>query len=134
MAAKLSGKDRSFSSVFLTIIKAAVLGAALSAILLLLFSFLLSKKDIPLEVINPFGAFLIALASFISGYVASKMIKHRGMAVGAACGCIVFLTVALIYFMNSFKIGGLALIKFAVSVISGAIGGILGVNTKRKRK
>jgi len=134
MAAKLSGKDSSFSSVSVTIIKAAVLGAVFSAILLLLFSFSLSKNDIPLEIVNPFSAFLIAAASLCSGYLAAKKIKQRGMAVGATCGTVIFLLVSLISLMNSFEIGILALIKFGVSVLSGAIGGILGVNTKRKRK
>ena len=134
MAAKLSGKDRSFSSVLLTIIKAAVAGVAISTLLLLLFSFILSKKDLPLEIINPFTAILIALSSFSSGYIAAKLIKQRGMAVGAACGTIIFLFITLLSFMNSADIGVLTVIKLAVSVISGAIGGILGVNTKRKRK
>ena len=134
MAAKLSGKDKSFSSVMLTIIKAAVAGVLISALLLLLFSLVLSKKDIPLGIINPFTAFIIGAASFVSGYLAAKSVKQRGMAVGAGCGAIIFLFVSLLSFMNTFEIGILAAIKLIVSVIGGAIGGILGVNCKRKRK
>lgn len=134
MAAKLSGKDSSFSYIMLTIVKAAVAGAVISASFLLLFSFVLSKKDLPLGFINHFTSFLIALASFSAGYIAAKNIKQRGMAVGAGCGIVIFVITALISFLNSFEIGLLAAIKLAVSAVSGAIGGILGVNTKRKRK
>ena len=134
MAARLSGKDNGFSSVTLRIFKAAVAGVLFSALLLLLFSFILSKKDIPLGTVNLFSAVLISAASFLSGYVAAKSIKQRGMAIGSACGMIIFLFVALLSFMNSFEIGVLAAIKLIISVLSGAIGGIIGVNSKRMRK
>jgi len=134
MASKLSKKESTFLSLFLIFLKAIAIGISVSAVWLLLFCFVLSKKDIPLMLINPFAALLIAAASFISGYIAAKTIKQRGMAVGAGCGAIIFFFLAIISFMSSFKVGLLAVIKLAISLLSGAIGGILGVNSKRKRK
>ncbi|MPN27430.1 hypothetical protein SDC9_174863 [bioreactor metagenome] len=37
-------------------------------------------------------------------------------------------------FMSRFDVGLAALIKLVISVVSGAIGGIIGVNAKFKRK
>ena len=134
MASKLSGKDKTFSLVLFTILKAAVIGMGLSAALLLLFSFLLSKKDIPFEVLPLFTSLLIIISSFLAGYIAAKKLKQRGMAVGAGCGALIFLVIALFSLMKSSSVGTLALIKLALSVISGSIGGVLGVNSKKKLK
>lgn len=117
-----------------TMLKAVAFGLLATTVVLLLFSFLMCKKDVPFMLLNPFSAGLLMLGSFISGYLAARRIRERGMMVGALCGLIIFLMLMLASFMSKFDVGFVALIKLVISVVSGAIGGIIGVNAKFKRK
>lgn len=129
-------RSREKNSYFavVTMIKAAAVGLAASSVLLLFFSFVMTKKDIPFELINPLSAGLLMLAAFLSGFVAANDFKQRGMLTGALCGAIIFAVSFICSALFSAEIGAAAGIKLVISVLSGAIGGILGVNNDRKRK
>lgn len=117
-----------------TMLKAVTFGLLATTVVLLLFSFVMCKKDVPFVLLNPFSAGLLMLGSFLSGYLAARRIRERGMIIGALCGLIIFSLLLLASVMNRFDVGLAAFIKLAISVVSGAIGGILGVNAKLKRK
>lgn len=134
MCAKSKSREHTAFESIITIIKAVAIGLAVSAALLLLFSFIMSKKDVPFMLLNPFSAGLLMVASMLSGYLAARKIRQKGMFIGSMCGIIIFLIVITASFMNSFNVGAAALIKLAISAVSGAIGGIMGVNAQLKRK
>ena len=134
MNSRKQTKENYFSVFFIKAFKAAAAGVFISALLLLLFSLLLSKKDIPLSVINPVCSLLLAVACFSSGCVAAKEFKKRGMLVGAGCGIIIYFLIMILSFLNDFSVGITAIIKLIIAILSGAAGGVLGVNTKRARK
>ncbi len=128
------GKGNSANTNTITMLKAVAFGLLATTVVLLLFSFLMCKKDVPFVLLNPFSAGLLMLGSFVSGYLAARRIRERGMMVGALCGLIIFLLLMLAAFMSKFDMGLMALIKLVIAVVSGAIGGIIGVNAKFKRK
>ena len=128
------GREKNGYSAFFVILKAVAVGLAVSSVVLLLFSFVMTKKDIPFSLINPLSAGLLMLASFLAGFIAAKDFKRRGMLTGALCGAVIFVAALIASAMFSAEIGAAAAIKLAISALSGAIGGILGVNSDRKRK
>ncbi len=128
------GKSNNATNNMTTMLKAVTFGLLATTVVLLLFSFLMCKKDVPFMLLNPFSAGLLMLGSFISGYLAARRIRERGMMVGALCGLMIFLLLMLASFMNKFDVGLIALLKLIIAVVSGAIGGIIGVNAKFKRK
>lgn len=128
------GKSNDATTNMMTMLKAVTFGLLATTVVLLLFSFLMCKKDVPFVLLNPFSAGLLMLGAFISGYLAARRIRERGMMVGALCGLMIFLLLMLASFMNKFDVGLIALLKLVISVVSGAIGGIIGVNAKFKRK
>ena len=127
-------KGNNATTNMITMLKAVTFGLLTTTVVLLLFSFLMCKKDVPFVLLNPFSAGLLMLGSFLSGYLAARRIRERGMLVGALCGLIIFLLLMLASFMSRFDVGLAALIKLVISLVSGAIGGIIGVNAKLKRK
>ena len=137
---KSKAKQRSVSkgsnatTNMITMLKAVTFGLLTTTVVLLLFSFVMCKKDVPFVLLNPFSAGLLMLGSFLSGYLAARRIRERGMLVGALCGLIIFFLLMLASFMSRFDVGLAALIKLVISLVSGAIGGIIGVNAKLKRK
>lgn len=127
-------KGNSATTNMMTMLKAVTFGLLTTTVVLLLFSFVMCKKDVPFVLLNPFSAGLLMLGSFLSGYLAARRIRERGMMVGAFCGLIIFLLLMLASFMSRFDVGLAALIKLVISLVSGAIGGIIGVNARLKRK
>lgn len=104
-------------------------------ITLIVFSAIMHFRSIPLIAINPFAIAASVLGSFSGGYAASRIAKSNGLILGAATGFIFFAIIVLIG-LAVYKdfVSVLTLIKMAISVLSGATGGIVGVNTSTRRK
>ena len=111
----------------LTILKAVTLGLLVTMVLLLLFSFLFCRQDLPLTLLNPLAAFSLLIGAFAAGYWASRSIGQRGMLTGASCGAALFFVLLI---QTKAQVDLTALIKLAISLLSGAIGGVTGVNRR----
>ena len=114
----------------LTILKAVTLGLLVTMVLLLLFSFLFCRQDLPLTLLNPLAAFSLLIGAFAAGYWASRSIGQRGMLTGASCGAALFFVLLIASLQTKAQVDLTALIKLAISLLSGAIGGVTGVNRR----
>ena len=103
----------------LTILKAVTLGLLVTMVLLLLFSFLFCRQDLPLTLLNPLAAFSLLMGTFAAGYWASRSIGQRGMLTGASCGAALFLVLLIASLQTKAQVDLTALIKLAISRLSG---------------
>ncbi len=104
-------------------------------ILTFIFSIVISKVDIPDNIISVLSTFIISFCSFISSLVCSKIIGSKGLLIGAICGvsiCTILLLIGIIILNSSFS--SIGLIKSIAIISSSLIGGVIGVNFKLKRK
>lgn len=119
------------------ILISALVCTLVSAVLLALSALIVSKTALPqgamLQVIT---TLLCGICAYAGGYVASMLIREKGM----LCG---FLTAAVYVFLLSAisvalgiapACNGAMVGKVAVILISGAIGGILSANRKERVK
>lgn len=112
------------------IIIGGLCSVAACAALYLITAFILTKAGfIPLGLISTLTTVLSGISSFLGGIIAGRIVKKSGMFMGAAAG----FTLLLIQLICSLVAEGLnpsvlLIIKSAVLIISGAIGGIVGVN------
>lgn len=110
--------------------------AVVSVVLLALSAVILGKmKVLPKGAIPILTTISGCLAVFLGGFAASGYAKEKGVLLGAGSGiffslCIALLSVLL--FKNDFSLASAG--KFAAILLSGSIGGILGVNRKSKVK
>lgn len=112
-----------------------LIGAVCCAVILTLMALLLSTRNVPQFAIDPMAIFAIAAGGFASGVCCAKIMRENGLAYGALCG--VVLTVVLLLVSLGLKDNGFgipALLKIAFVMLSSMLGGVLGVNTKRRRK
>lgn len=114
--------------------KGVAAGLLATTVLLLLFSFVMTKEDIPFSLVNPLSVGALIAGAMLASFMAARRIREKGMLIGIQCGTVIFLVLLLASFLTRFDVGFQAIIKYAVSAISGAIGGVLGVNAKTKRK
>ncbi len=72
----------------------------------------------------------VAASCFAAGRTAGRLRRHGGMAAGALCG-VLYLLLPLAVSLVTFNVGGVLLIvKLLLCISFGAVGGIVGVNSR----
>lgn len=112
----------------------AGIGILSLAILIFLMAAALVIGDIPAFLLSPLTVIILAFGGLTGGFAAARLFGEKGFLCGAFSGMVFFLTawIAGAVFEN-FGFGTAAAIKAAMIIISGSLGGIIGVNyIKRK--
>ena len=105
-------------------------GSLSCAVLLCLAAFLFAKSgNFPQNFIKPITIILAAVGAYIGGYISGKISHEKGMFYGIACGFFMF----ILFFIGGFIVArdGVTMvtaIRFFAMLLSGAVGGIMGVN------
>ena len=121
------------------IVKSEIFGMAAGIIFTLIFTAFFTAVMVKMErvaynAVMPFGLGALCIGTFGGGYITARLNKSMGMAVGAGCGLGVFLILLALGAILGSELGIVTLIRAAAAVISGALGGVLGVNRRKKRK
>lgn len=114
------------------IIKGTVISIILSLILLTIYAALLSYTSISESTMVPVIITITGISILIGSSISSMHIKKQGMLNGALVGLIYMLTIYILssIFLSSFEININSIIMIAVGIVTGMIGGIIGVNMK----
>ncbi len=110
------------------------LGILIILVCLLIFSFVMTKIDIPEQLVSVMTTIALCFGSYWGGYVASKNRGKNGILIGSLTGLIIFVVIfiaGVILVKSSITLGFIT--KLIITVICAAIGGIIGVNSKIKR-
>lgn len=109
-------------------------GIIVIVFLFILMAAILCTIDLSDMIQNIVIAFIFAISGFISGFICGKKEKEKGFIMGGLCG-IVLSTLLILFKLFCFSPipTALTFIKMIVMILSGAVGGILGVNQKSKR-
>jgi putative membrane protein (TIGR04086 family) len=121
-------------SVWYPMLKAVTAGLFFLTALLLLFSFLLTKVDLPFSLIEPATLVMDALSCILAGFLAARAVRQRGLLIGGACGLLIGCVLLIISFFFSDTVDLQLLLKMTVCTLGGAIGGVSGVNAKTRRR
>ncbi len=117
-------------------LRPALVGVAVGLIgcigLLMLMALIVQSVDVPRAAILPLAIIAAAIGAFLAGLTGAAIAKQKGLLLGAVCGLVLWL---LILFAGVARYegvsGGNALVKLAALVLSGGIGGVLGVNLRK---
>lgn len=118
------------------VIFGGLFGSIILILMLLLSAFLVLKmRTISQNVV--FGASIISscVSSFFAGFIASRILKARGMVIGALSALLLFVIILItgtIFAGDNLSLN--TLMRFAAMILAGAFGGVLGVNKKKRRK
>lgn len=136
----MKGKKHTADNPILEAIRAivigSVVGALFSAILLGLAALgFVSAGNISHNVISPMMLALSVLGALTAGFVTAKVSHKRGLAYGAISGLLLFILYLIAGLVASNEpVSFTAGMRMIVMILSGAIGGLLGVNRKSKVK
>lgn len=129
-------KSREQASVVSRVVRSLAIGTAVGivcgALLMLAAAAVMASVGTSAAVL-PAALAVIALAAFAGGFTAARLFKERGLLIGAACGALLFaVTVLGGLGVDGTTSGVMALLKPIIAVGFGALGGVSGVNLKRK--
>ena len=103
--------------------------------LLLIMALLMTVSDMPSSLSGTLASVALIFGGVTGGFFVSKIQGENGILVGAILGFILFVIITIISLVIDFdRISTNTLIHFIITVLSGALGGIIGVNTANKRK
>ena len=108
-------------------------GVVCCTLLLLVMAAVVNAVDIPRAATVPLAVAAAAIGAFAAGLAAALTAGRHGLAVGAASGVLLFLVILVAGFIRYAGVdGGYALLKAAVLMVMGGLGGVLGVNRRRR--
>ena len=119
-------------AILLSVIVMAAVSAALLALTALIFG---KMKTLPRGVIPVLTTVISCLGVFLGGFLASVYAREKGLLLGFLSGIIFAFCIALVsvlLFQNDFNLASAG--KLIAILLSGSIGGILGVNRKDRVK
>jgi putative membrane protein (TIGR04086 family) len=134
MASQSGQKSIKESSVLNMILKGILVAYAITIPAFLIFSFILSMMGSPGKMITPFVYLTTIVSILIAGIVSARRIKRKGWLNGGMVG--------LVYVIILYLLGGILYKDYLVSsntvyvaltcIFTGSLGGIIGVNMKKK--
>lgn len=106
-----------------------------TAILLFIFAFLLTIYDASDSIVVIMSMLAWGIGALAGGFAAAKSYGKNGLIIGFCSGLIMFLILTIVaMIINSSGLTIQSFIKLVLSVICACVGGVLGINLKRKRK
>lgn len=109
-------------------------GMAVCLVILLLMAAIMTAKDIPQGAVTPMALVAAASGALTGGFTAACIAHENGWLLGAVCGLLLYVLIALTGFIFLQGIRGeQALLKLLILVACGAVGGIIGVNRRKRR-
>ena len=112
----------------------AVSGIAVSMLIILVSVVVMVKtQSMVYAAVVPITVAAVLAGSFVGGYVSARLNKSMGLLTGAVCGAAIFLIFLGIGSALGGNISLITLLRLGLDILSGAVGGVIGVNKKRRR-
>lgn len=131
---KSRGEDTVMVKRFLRpVLLGVCVGALVCVVVLLLLAVLLTVTDIPKAAVTPMAVAAAGIGAFFGGLTAGALAKEKGWLFGLTTGAVLYLLIFLMALPRLPEVSGsYALIKLLILIGCGAVGGMVGVNTRRR--
>ena len=110
-----------------------VSGVAACLLLLIFMSVVLELQDVPESAVTLMATLTFVFGGMIAGLISSGMSREKGLLMGLVCGICLFgiLSLASLALCGG-DFGIAALTKLVAVLLAGSIGGVVGVNKRKK--
>lgn len=129
-----SKTDNSAKFAVLPLAIGTAISFAVCFILLAVFALILSKGNFSEPIVTALSFAAQTLGAFFGGFAAAKINKKNGLIMGSANGAIVFAILTLLSLIIGGMLSVMTVIRLILLVLSSTLGGIMGVNLRKKEK
>ena len=127
--------DYSLYDYIKPILSATFIAVFSIAILTSIFSLVLTKIDLPFGLISPTSIAIIGISNFIGTFIAARRFGKKGLFIGLSASITLFIVILLVNLsIQPSGFGSIAIVKGVVTLFAGILGGVLGVNGKKRAK
>ncbi len=128
--------DTGIASGIIFMLKTVLFSYLVSVVLLFLVSILATFQAFSDQLIAIIANSVTALGVFLCGFMSGRHFASRGLIFGAISGIIYALLLLIIGNIASgtMSFGAEALTALAIGILCGAVGGIVGINTRKQRR
>ncbi len=110
-----------------------IAGIVTAFAILTLCAGVMSAVDVPHGAVVPMSILAMVAGCLLAGFLCARIVGSGGLLCGLICASMIFLmAVAAELFVAGGQVGILALYKYVACASSAMIGGVLGVNRRRK--
>lgn len=118
---------------FHPIIYGVLSGVAACLLLLIFMSIVMELQDIPETAVTLMATLTFVFGGITAGLISSGMSREKGLLMGMVCGICLFAILSLASLMvYGGDFGIAALTKLVAVLLAGSIGGVVGVNKRKK--
>ena len=108
-------------------------GVGACMLLLVLMSVVMTFRDVPQPAITLIATLAFVLGGLVAGFVSASFAREKGMLIGICCGMCLFLILLTASFVfDDAGFGMAAVSKLAAVLFASALGGVIGVNRRKK--
>ena len=116
------------------IVKGSSFAIITSMILLFIFALVLSYTKVSETSITPVVMIVVGISILLGSTISTRKIKKNGLFNGGLVG---FIYITILYLASSLCLGGFSLsmysfILLGIGIVTGMIGGVIGVNLNKK--
>ncbi len=112
-----------------------VTGLAVCFFFMLLFAFILSSGSMSTDLSLIFSMAASGFGALTAGLLCAKLFAQKGMLYGAAAGLAMYLVISLVgAAVTGTGFTAVSGIRLAIILLCAAIGGVMGVNIRKKQK
>lgn len=114
------------------IIKGSIISIILSMIFMMFYAILLSNTNISEDTMETVLIIISGISILIGSSLSTKKLKKHGMLNGGIVGLIymMFLYIVSSIILMNFKLNLNAIVMTSVGILTGMIGGVIGINVK----
>lgn len=125
-------KKQNSSSYFIDVIRGTIIGLMLTILLILIFTITLTYTKLSEELIPLINSVIMILGITSGAIFTSRKLERKGWLSGGLIGILYFIIIFFIsaLFVKNFVMDKYLLIKGLLAIITGCIGGMIGINIK----
>lgn len=116
------------------VVYALLCGIMVFAGTLMLFALIMIMRDVPTMLLGPMSVAAIILGCISGGFVLGRFMRAGGLMHGLLMGGLMYALIFILSLSMGEPVGLAALFKCIIALLSGAIGGIMGVNMRQRRR
>ena len=128
---QVQGKNSDF---YINILIGSAIAVGVILLTMLIAAALMVFFNISVKYASPIASVCAGFGTFIGSYFAARKNGQKGILNGIMTAAIIFVFVTIVSVFLNDRMTIISLIHLAVIVLSGCIGGIMGVNKREKRK
>lgn len=132
ISSRNSSKETKEKNIFNSLAIGTIFAYFITLLVFIIYSLLITYTDVTEKYMQTIIMVTTVISVLVSGFLSTKNIKSKGLLIGILSGVIYFIILLIVAFciLPTIEFNSKLLTLLILSICSGGIGGIIGINLK----